>query len=235
MRARRQRVIVGATPRRSARAPAARPPGRRTGTGNLVAVEVVDGPEHCTPPAGGSAVTIGAYDGVHLGHRHLLSELRRQADARRLASVVVTFDRHPATVVRPRVRTGDPHRPRAEARAPGLGRHRPHAGGALRRGPGQRDGRGVRARSPRRCARRPRGGGGGGLPLRSPSGRQRGAAHGDGRTTRIRRARPAPGGGRLPGGGVVDAHPRAAHVRRRRHRRRTARPPAPGPGGGGAR
>jgi len=64
-------------------------------------VEVVDGPEHCTPPAGGSAVTIGAYDGVHLGHRHLLRELRRQADARRLASVVVTFDRHPATVVRP--------------------------------------------------------------------------------------------------------------------------------------
>ncbi|MDR3649465.1 MAG: bifunctional riboflavin kinase/FAD synthetase [Acidimicrobiales bacterium] len=64
-------------------------------------MEVVDGPEHCTPPAGGSAVTIGAYDGVHLGHRHLLSELRRQADSRRLASVVVTFDRHPATVVRP--------------------------------------------------------------------------------------------------------------------------------------
>jgi riboflavin kinase / FMN adenylyltransferase len=64
-------------------------------------VEVVDGPEHCTPPPGGSAVTIGAYDGVHLGHRHVLSELRRQAASRRLASVVVTFDRHPATVVRP--------------------------------------------------------------------------------------------------------------------------------------
>jgi riboflavin kinase/FMN adenylyltransferase len=64
-------------------------------------VEVVDGPEHCTAPVGGSAVTIGAYDGVHLGHRHLLRELRRRADARRLATVVVTFDRHPATVVRP--------------------------------------------------------------------------------------------------------------------------------------
>jgi len=64
-------------------------------------VEVVDGPEHCTPPAGGSAVTIGAYDGVHLGHRHLLSELRRRAEVRGLTTVVVTFDRHPATVVRP--------------------------------------------------------------------------------------------------------------------------------------
>ncbi len=64
-------------------------------------MEVVDGPEHCVAPATGSAVTIGAYDGVHLGHRHLLDELRRQAAARGLASVVVTFDRHPATVVRP--------------------------------------------------------------------------------------------------------------------------------------
>ncbi len=64
-------------------------------------MEVVDGPDHCTAPAGGSAVTIGAYDGVHLGHRHLLAELRRQAAARHLTSVVVTFDRHPATVVRP--------------------------------------------------------------------------------------------------------------------------------------
>jgi len=78
------------------------PPIRsQTGTGNLGPVEVVDGPEHCTAPAGGSAVTIGAYDGVHLGHRSLLGELRRRADALHLASVVVTFDRHPATVVRP--------------------------------------------------------------------------------------------------------------------------------------
>jgi riboflavin kinase/FMN adenylyltransferase len=46
-------------------------------------------------------VTIGAYDGVHLGHRHLLAEVRRRALERDLASVVVTFDRHPATVVRP--------------------------------------------------------------------------------------------------------------------------------------
>ena len=77
------------------------PSGRQTGTGNLVSVEVVEGPEHCTPLAGGSAVTIGAYDGVHLGHRRLLAELQRRAHERSLASVVVTFDRHPATVVRP--------------------------------------------------------------------------------------------------------------------------------------
>lgn len=52
-------------------------------------------------PATGSAVTIGAYDGVHSGHRALLGLLREEAGRRGLASVVATFDRHPASVVRP--------------------------------------------------------------------------------------------------------------------------------------
>jgi riboflavin kinase/FMN adenylyltransferase len=64
-------------------------------------MEVVIGPAHCAPPVRGSAVTIGAYDGVHLGHRHLIGVLRSMAEERDLDSVVVTFDRHPATVVRP--------------------------------------------------------------------------------------------------------------------------------------
>lgn len=50
---------------------------------------------------GGSVVTIGAYDGVHLGHRMIISEVRRRAESRGDASVVVTFDRHPAQVIRP--------------------------------------------------------------------------------------------------------------------------------------
>jgi len=68
---------------------------------NLGAMEVVIGPEHCVAPVRGSAVTIGAYDGVHIGHRHLITVLRSMAAARDLDTVVVTFDRHPATVVRP--------------------------------------------------------------------------------------------------------------------------------------
>jgi riboflavin kinase/FMN adenylyltransferase len=64
-------------------------------------MEVVVGPADSVPPVSGSAVTIGAYDGVHRGHRQLIAELRRLAGVRGLQSAVVTFDRHPATVVRP--------------------------------------------------------------------------------------------------------------------------------------
>jgi riboflavin kinase / FMN adenylyltransferase len=49
----------------------------------------------------GTAVTIGAYDGVHLGHRALLSDLSARAAPAGLSTAVVTFDRLPATVVRP--------------------------------------------------------------------------------------------------------------------------------------
>jgi riboflavin kinase/FMN adenylyltransferase len=64
-------------------------------------MEIVTDLSTCRPPAGGSAVTIGAYDGVHLGHRALLAELAARAGVDGLTTVVVTFDRHPATVVRP--------------------------------------------------------------------------------------------------------------------------------------
>jgi riboflavin kinase/FMN adenylyltransferase len=53
------------------------------------------------PHRSGSVVTVGVFDGVHAGHRALISEARRIATDDGLQSVVVTFDRHPATVVRP--------------------------------------------------------------------------------------------------------------------------------------
>ena len=57
--------------------------------------------EDVTASARGAAVTIGAYDGVHLGHQAVLRLVRELADARRLDGVCLTFDRHPAEVVRP--------------------------------------------------------------------------------------------------------------------------------------
>jgi riboflavin kinase/FMN adenylyltransferase len=49
----------------------------------------------------GTAVTIGAFDGVHVGHAALVAETRRRAAELGCPSVLVTTDRHPATVVRP--------------------------------------------------------------------------------------------------------------------------------------
>ena len=56
-----------------------------------------------TPPWPGerSVVTIGAYDGVHVGHQAVIALVRALAAELADRSVVLTFDRHPATVVRP--------------------------------------------------------------------------------------------------------------------------------------
>jgi riboflavin kinase / FMN adenylyltransferase len=48
-----------------------------------------------------AVITIGAYDGVHRGHRAVIDQVRRRAQELDARSVVVTFDRHPASVVRP--------------------------------------------------------------------------------------------------------------------------------------
>jgi riboflavin kinase/FMN adenylyltransferase len=46
-----------------------------------------------------SVVTIGKFDGVHIGHREVLRALRVKSDGRRV--VVVTFDRHPLELFDP--------------------------------------------------------------------------------------------------------------------------------------
>lgn len=48
-----------------------------------------------------AVVTIGAYDGMHLGHQAVIDHVRRLATERNCRSVLITFDKHPATVVRP--------------------------------------------------------------------------------------------------------------------------------------
>jgi len=45
--------------------------------------------------------TIGAYDGVHLGHQSVIEQVCRLAKEQGARSALVTFDKHPATVVRP--------------------------------------------------------------------------------------------------------------------------------------
>jgi riboflavin kinase/FMN adenylyltransferase len=47
-------------------------------------------------------VTVGSFDGVHLGHQAVLQEIDRRAREAGRASVLVTFDPHPLEVVNPK-------------------------------------------------------------------------------------------------------------------------------------
>ena len=50
---------------------------------------------------GPSAVTIGKFDGVHLGHLRMIGQLLSDAEARSLVPTVLTFDRNPLSLLSP--------------------------------------------------------------------------------------------------------------------------------------
>ncbi|MDO8723540.1 MAG: bifunctional riboflavin kinase/FAD synthetase [Syntrophales bacterium] len=52
----------------------------------------------------GSFVTIGNFDGVHLGHRHIIKKLIKEAREDNRKAAVITFDPHPQMVLRPEKR-----------------------------------------------------------------------------------------------------------------------------------
>jgi riboflavin kinase/FMN adenylyltransferase len=66
---------------------------------------VSDPPLRPSPPlpirAEGTVVTVGSFDGVHLGHQAVLAEVARRAAAAGRASVLVTFEPHPLAVINP--------------------------------------------------------------------------------------------------------------------------------------
>ena len=47
-----------------------------------------------------SAVTIGSFDGIHLGHEKILKKLKKEAIKDDLLSVILTFDPHPRTILK---------------------------------------------------------------------------------------------------------------------------------------
>jgi len=49
-------------------------------------------------------LTIGVFDGVHLGHKYLISQLTEQASQQNLLSGVVTFRQHPQNMLSPQTR-----------------------------------------------------------------------------------------------------------------------------------
>ena len=64
-------------------------------------MQVLHDDDERADPSAGTVITIGAYDGVHRGHREVIRQVREIAAERDLQTAVVTFDRHPASVVRP--------------------------------------------------------------------------------------------------------------------------------------
>lgn len=52
-------------------------------------------------PAGAVTATAGSFDGVHLGHQAVLTELRRVAAEREQHPLAITFDPHPLEIIAP--------------------------------------------------------------------------------------------------------------------------------------
>jgi len=49
----------------------------------------------------GALITIGNFDGVHLGHREIFRKIAKEAGKRNKKSVVITFDPHPQKIMHP--------------------------------------------------------------------------------------------------------------------------------------
>jgi riboflavin kinase / FMN adenylyltransferase len=64
-------------------------------------MEIVRGLEALPLPEGPSVVTVGFFDGVHLGHQEVLRRTVHAATEREARSVAVTFDRHPREILTP--------------------------------------------------------------------------------------------------------------------------------------
>lgn len=64
-------------------------------------MEIFEGHRALFRPLVNTALTIGNFDGVHLGHQALLAKTRRAADELKGDAVVMTFEPHPACYLAP--------------------------------------------------------------------------------------------------------------------------------------
>jgi len=55
-------------------------------------------------PEKDTKLTVGVFDGVHLGHQYLIAQLKEHARQQNLLSGVVTFRQHPDAVLSPQTR-----------------------------------------------------------------------------------------------------------------------------------
>ncbi len=64
-------------------------------------MRIIRGLRNLKHPIRRSVVTIGMFDGVHIGHRKIIDNVVACAENKKLESVIVTFDPHPSRVVSP--------------------------------------------------------------------------------------------------------------------------------------
>src|SRR5258705_13809192 len=64
-------------------------------------MQIVRGLESYRPEGVASAVALGAFDGIHLGHRAILGTAVARAREAKLRAVACTFDRHPMEGLQP--------------------------------------------------------------------------------------------------------------------------------------
>jgi riboflavin kinase/FMN adenylyltransferase len=64
-------------------------------------MKVINGVRELSVPLAASILTIGNFDGVHLGHRVLLARVAELARELKVPSVVMTFEPHPVKVLHP--------------------------------------------------------------------------------------------------------------------------------------
>lgn len=64
-------------------------------------MKIIKGINRLYIPYGGTVVTVGVFDGLHVGHMKVISDTVKTARRLGLKSAVVTFDPHPAKIVDP--------------------------------------------------------------------------------------------------------------------------------------
>ncbi|HLU89933.1 MAG TPA: adenylyltransferase/cytidyltransferase family protein, partial [Cyclobacteriaceae bacterium] len=64
-------------------------------------MQIYEGVDHF-PAIDNAVVTLGTFDGVHLGHQKVLSRIRAIADEKNGETVLITFWPHPRLVLYPK-------------------------------------------------------------------------------------------------------------------------------------
>src|SRR5213075_2456391 len=78
-----------------------RPASRRYASSQMPRDAYLSDESVLPPHVTGTVITVGTFDGVHLGHRDVIERLAKRARSLKIPSVLVTFEPHPLDIVNP--------------------------------------------------------------------------------------------------------------------------------------